>query len=237
MKKLLLILLFFPLVYCNNSPIYIGNNGITIKVKKDVENGFKYELGGILYTVVDELTLREMIKNNEDVSRVITSNVTDMSKMFLNATFFNQNIESWDTTNVTSMASMFNGANSFNRNIGSWRTSNVKNMNRMFNFAYKFNQDITDWDTSNVSDTRWMFGYSVSFNQDVGNWNTSRFFNMNYMFYKTLKFNQDISGWCVTNFLFEPEGFSFDSALIKINKPIWGNCSTNLPSSILSSQL
>ena len=68
-------------------------------------------------------------------------------------------------------------------------------------------------------------------------WDTSQFFNMNHMFYKTLKFNQDITGWCVTNFLFEPEGFSFDSALIKINKPIWGNCSTNLPSSILSSQL
>ena len=64
MKKPFLILLFFSLLCCNNSPIYIANNGITIKAKKDVENGFKYKLGGIFYTVVDESTLREMIKNN-----------------------------------------------------------------------------------------------------------------------------------------------------------------------------
>ena len=44
---------------------------------------------------------------NEDGSRVVTSKVTDMSRLFWGASSFNQNISSWDVSNVTNMQQMF----------------------------------------------------------------------------------------------------------------------------------
>ena len=49
--------------------------------------------------VVDEKTLRQMIRDNEDISNVDTSQITDMSDLFMN----NHTITSWpnnfDTSN------------------------------------------------------------------------------------------------------------------------------------------
>ena len=46
-----------------------------------------------------------------------------------------RNIETWDTSQVTDMSSMFMDAHSFNQNIGEWNTSNVTSMSRMFQNA------------------------------------------------------------------------------------------------------
>ena len=99
-----------------------------------------------------------------------TSNVINMSAMFLNATVFNQDIGSWNTSNVTDMSSMFLYASSFNQNIGSWDVSNVTNMGSMFQNAMVFNQDIGSWDVSNVTNMYIMFTSATSFNQDIGSW-------------------------------------------------------------------
>ena len=56
-----------------------------------------------------------MITNNEDVSCVCTSKVTDMGGLFNDASSFNQDIGSWDTSNVADMNTMFMGATSFNQ--------------------------------------------------------------------------------------------------------------------------
>ena len=45
-----------------------------------------------------------------NISLLDTSNVTDMSKMFLCAIKFNQDIGRWNTSNVTDMSFMFAGA-------------------------------------------------------------------------------------------------------------------------------
>nr|WP_287422408.1 BspA family leucine-rich repeat surface protein [Candidatus Brachybacter algidus] len=51
----------------------------------------------------------------------------------------------WNTSNVTDMSAMFYNATSFNQDIGGWNTSNVINMNYMFYEATAFNQDIGSW--------------------------------------------------------------------------------------------
>ena len=49
-----------------------------------------------------------------DLSSWDTSSVTDMSYMFGNCSWFNQNLSSWDTSSVTNMKGMFSGCTRFN---------------------------------------------------------------------------------------------------------------------------
>ena len=99
-----------------------------------------------------------------------TSDVTDMSKLFLDASSFNQPIGNWDVSNVKIMHSMFHGAFSFNQPIGNWNVSNVTDMSSMFYRATAFNQPIGNWDVSNVTDMGSMFEHAKSFNQNINRW-------------------------------------------------------------------
>ena len=134
---------------------------------------------------------------NADISSWDVSNVTTMFVMFNNATSFNQDIGSWNVSSVTTMGAMFTNASSFNQDIGSWNVSNVTNMSGMFKDT-PFNQDISSWDVSNVTFLSNMF-HETSFNQDISSWDVSNVTNMNGMFYNNINFNQDISSWDVSN--------------------------------------
>ncbi|MBC2838165.1 BspA family leucine-rich repeat surface protein [Robiginitalea sp. SC105] len=233
------------------SPVYLDENGITIKCHEWGEIGEQGTINAVVYTIVDETMLREMAQDGKDLTKVCTTKVTDMSYLFqfLN---FNQAIGSWDVSNVTDMAGMFwnpigmgtSTPNPFDQDISAWDVSNVSNMRVMFAGSL-FNQDIGAWDVSKVTDMSAMFSTSV-FNQDIGSWNVSSVTNMASMFFNSSfdqpiqnwdvsnvadmnnmfaysSFNQDISSWDVTSVIDCGE-FSLNTPQWTLPKPNFTNC-------------
>src|SRR5574344_1827384 len=109
-----------------------------------------------------------------DLSKLDTSEITDMSCIFRTSNF-NGDISNWNTSNVTSMLGMFNNARTFNQKLN-FDTSKVTNMEWMFSYAEKFNQPL-NLDTSNVTDMSGMFYRAENFNQRL-NFHTSNVTNM-----------------------------------------------------------
>ena len=103
MKNLIYLLITIVIVACSSDDktntgdradlggeaVYLGVNGITIKAKNWAEAGDTGEIGGVTYTVVDETMLRDLVYYEEDVTRIATTRVTDMSSLFANAFEFN----------------------------------------------------------------------------------------------------------------------------------------------------
>ena len=177
------------------SKIYLASNGLTVKASAKAIAGDKGKINGVTYTVVDKSTLTTMINNGDDVTKVCTSLITDMSNMFTEVPDFNQKIGTWDVSNVTTMYGMFDGAG-FNQDISNWDVSSVTNMGSMFSYA-GFNHDISNWDVSSVTNMSYMFD-GAGFNHDISNWDVSSVTNMNGIFAGT-NFNGDISSWNVSN--------------------------------------
>ena len=70
---------------------------------------------------------------NQDIGYWNTSNVTDMTEMFYNATEFNQDISYWNVSNVIDMTEMFNDATAFNQHkIGLWIINDNCDIDEMF---------------------------------------------------------------------------------------------------------
>ena len=198
--------------FISNNAVYLDDNGITIKAYDFAEVGDTGVINGITYTVVDEAMLREMVENEQDVTKAVTTKVTNMSELFFisnsNPNSFNQPIGNWDVSNVTSMRFMFRNATSFNQDISNWDVSNVFNMQAMFQIATSFNQPIGSWDVSNVINMNenysngyglGMFLNATSFNQDISNWDVSGVADMTFMFGGANSFNQPIGNWDVSS--------------------------------------
>ena len=185
------------------SPIYLDENGVTIKCYEWGEVGDTGIINNIIYKVVDETMLRQMVQNEEDVTKVCTTKVADMSSLFIGNLFsmetnpFNQDISSWDVSNVTDMNVMFL-LSSFNQDISSWDVSGVTSMIGMFSYT-PFNQPISNWDVSSVINMSNMFNFS-QFNQPIGNWNVSNVTTMVGMF-TVSSFDQPIGDWDVSSVL------------------------------------
>ena len=71
--------------------------------------------------------------------------VTDMSRMFLGASTFDQPLEKWDVSTVTHMSGLFEGATSFNQPLDQWNVARVADMTRMFLFAQAFSHYPKNW--------------------------------------------------------------------------------------------
>jgi surface protein len=184
-----------------NGPFYLDDNGVTVKAKDWAEIGDKGTINGVEYTLIDEATLRQMVADDKDVTRVVTSRINNMSRLFAGAngvfTSFNQDISNWDVSNVTDMSYMFHYSK-FNQPINDWNVSNVTKMNQMFWYAENFNQDLNNWDVSNVTTMDGMFDKATEFNGNIGSWNVSNVIDMRAMFAYS-SFNKDISEWNVSN--------------------------------------
>ena len=215
--------------------VYLDDNGVTIKAYPCANIGDVGIVNGVEYTVVDREMILAIVGSNsgsfgtinEDLTKMCTTRITDMSNMFYNcnAPDFNQAIGNWDVSNVTNMNRMFNtecGLYTFDQDLSFWDVSNVTDMSGMFYAADAFNQDLSNWDVSSVTDMSSLFSNS-QFNQDISNWdvssvtdmsslfsssqfdqpianwNTNNVTNMNYMFHNANSFNQDIGNWDVSN--------------------------------------
>ncbi len=151
--------------------------------------------------------LRTKIANGENVEKVNTSEITDMSRLFKDNGNFDQNISNWDVSRVKDMSFMFYGDTLFNQDLSNWKVDSVTNMSNMFTDAKAFNGDISGWDVSKVTDMTSMFCRAQSFNADITGWTVSSVKNMRYMFFENTTFNQEIGGWDVSNV--EDMGYMF----------------------------
>ena len=188
--------------------VYLDENGVTIKACESANIGDVGTINGVEYTVANREMLDQMLLNEEDVTKICTTRITDLSYMTTNPTnwipypftpYFNQDISSWDTSSVTNMEHMFSSSIAFNQPIGDWDTSSVTNMEHMFSESYAFNQPIGDWGVSSVTNMRYMFGGAESFNQDISDWDVSSVTDMEYMFTSSIAFNQPIGDWDTSN--------------------------------------
>jgi surface protein len=141
-------------IFINYGSFYLDTNGITIKAIEGLEIGFKGMFKGVEYTFVDRDLLIEMRSGGEDLTKVVTTGITDMSNIFSVSQNFNQDISTWDTSSVTDMSSMFSGATAFNQNISAWDVRSVTTMSTMFKDSglYKNNYDalLNGWSQQTV---------------------------------------------------------------------------------------
>ena len=124
--------------------------------------------------------------------------VSDMSRMFADATSFNGTLSGWDVSSVTVIYSMFEGATSFNQPLNSWNVSSTTDMSNMFKGASFFNQTLNSWDVSSVNSMTSMFTSASSFDQPLNSWNVSSVNSMNSMFHSASSFNQTLNSWDVS---------------------------------------
>ncbi len=176
----------------NFTRIYFSNLGDKSKIL-DIENW-----GDIQWTSMNTAFAGA---NNLTISAIDApdlSQVTDMTRMFYEATSFNQDISNWDVSTVINMSDLFHGASSFNQDLSSWNVSNVTKMTRMFARTAAFNQNLNSWNTANVEQMDYMFWDADAFNSTISDWNTTKVNNMWGMFYSADSFNIDISTWDVS---------------------------------------
>ena len=76
-----------------NTGLSIGANQVTITADSTLKPGDKAVLNGIEYLIVDNQSLREIVVNQrDDLSRLVTTYVTDMSELFKNKQTLTPNI-------------------------------------------------------------------------------------------------------------------------------------------------
>lgn len=185
------------------NPIYLAQNGVTIKAFDWAIVGDKGIVNGKEYKIITREELDQIIKSEGDYSLICTSKISSLKNLFVqySSTYpipkylIKYDVSSWDVSNVTTMESTFINV-TLNYDISNWDVSSVKLMKFLFSES-KFNGNISNWNVSNVESMEAMFANS-SFNGDVSNWNVGNVKDMNGMFMGAV-FNGNICNWNVSN--------------------------------------
>ena len=144
-----------------------------------------------------------------------TSNVTDMSGMFIELGAMDRNqvllgIENINTSKVTNASRMFWGTGINTLNVSEWNVANMTNMSGMFSWTTLGPLGVNKvvgleaWDTSSVINMSGMFS-SVNYTQEgpefdgISNWDVSNVTDMSSMFEGNGYVNNDLSKWNVSN--------------------------------------
>ena len=201
MKKLLLLLLFIPLVSCSPDeekelPFHVADNGVTIKARDWVAvgttapinaQGVAYiknlvgapEWDKVNYTAVDLAWLKYVLNTYSDLSILVTTKVA--------------------ITNEDSAADVFSRTEIVG--IENWDVGNWTSMYGLFNSGKPVKSDLSYWDVSNVEDFR--LGMQLeNINPNINNWDVGKATNMSG-FFSTSSENKyiegmDLSGWDVS---------------------------------------
>lgn len=130
-----------PLVMVRNP-----DKSITVVATSNAIPGKNYKLSNQMYYVVkdkeDLIAKTDLFKSQAvyreinivddfrqggqmTMDRLVITNVTDLSDLFLNNETITNDISPWDTSNVTNMDGMFNGAIKFNVDLSMWCVSKI----------------------------------------------------------------------------------------------------------------
>ena len=122
-----------------------------------------------------------------DLSSFNTSNVTNMSYMFMGCSSLTSlDLSGFNTSNVTYMYYMFNDCSSLTSlDLNGFNTSKVTNMDSMFNNCSSLTSiDLSSFNTSKVTNMDSMFNNCSSLTSiDLSSFNTSKVTNMYLMFF------------------------------------------------------
>lgn len=132
------------------------------------------------------------LESIQDISKLNTCNVTNMSYMFYSCTNLkNLDLSNFNTSSVTNMNSMFSSSDDYivhltNVDFSGFDTSNVTDMSYMFSQVIVDSEvlDLRSFNTKKVTNMSHMFEgcYGLT-NLDLSNFNTSNVTNMSSMFY------------------------------------------------------
>ena len=134
-----------------------------------------------------------------DLNGLNTTNVTDMSNMFLRCTSLKEITfgNDFNTSNVRNMTLMFGYCGMEELNLSSFNTSKVENMTAMFEGCHLL-ETLTfgeNFNTRNVKNMSYMFNICQGLGElDLSNFNTSNVTDMSFMFYRCSNLRNIIFG-------------------------------------------
>ena len=176
----------------DTSPIYIDDNGVTIKAREWGEIGDTAIINGEVCTIVDYPLMQELFAPAQSgggpLPLVCTSRITSYQSAIPGGFPDSDNwrsIESWDMSNVVQTYGLFYGATFFGTSpldLSYWDMSNVLDMRYMFNSTERYSPSdpypiISNWDVSSVQNMESMFALADGFNQDLSSWDVTNVTN------------------------------------------------------------
>jgi surface protein len=161
MKNFTILFITLIIVSCSKEeelPFYVAKNGVTIKAREWVTVGTTADLNGVTYTAVDLASLKEWIKDGNDLSKVVTTFVSDTTHSQFAVLFHREvvgffpikGIESWDVSNFKDIQGIFYSSQPVESDLSGWDVSKVTNMGLIMQLG-DVNPNINNWDVSSAT--------------------------------------------------------------------------------------